>query len=91
MEKTDKVVVLGRESSSQDAVVISGGGAHHAIPQDTEIARRYWSLSRLKPQNVCDGGVVCTLNTRYENAAIRDYITLRHFPKSCLAYIYETR
>lgn len=43
-----------------------------------------------KVQNVCDGGVCCTLNTRYEDAAIRDYVTLRHFPKTCIMNIYET-
>lgn len=48
------------------------------------------SLSRVKPQNICDGGVICTLNTRYEDAAIKDYITLRHYPKSAWCYIYET-
>lgn len=48
------------------------------------------SLSRIIPQNVCHGGVACTLNTRYENAAIKDYISLSHFPKTVIAYIYET-
>lgn len=49
------------------------------------------SLSRIIPQNVCRGGVACTLNTRYEDAAIRDYISLAHFPKSCCVYVFETQ
>ena len=44
----------------------------------------------VKPQNVCEGGVSCTLNTRYEDAAIRDYISLAHFPKSAWMYVYDT-
>lgn len=47
-------------------------------------------LSRIKPQNVLSGGVACTLNTRYEDAAIKDYTTLRHYPKTACLYIYET-
>ena len=47
-------------------------------------------LVSIVPQNVCQGGVACTLNTRYEDAAIRDYITLAHFPKTAWCYIYET-
>ena len=48
------------------------------------------SSSVVKPQNVCEGGVSCTLNTRYEDAAIRDYISLRHYPKTAWMYVYET-
>lgn len=48
-------------------------------------------LSRIKPQNVCHGGVACTLNTIYENAAIKDYVTLSHFPKTCVLYVFETQ
>lgn len=48
-------------------------------------------LSRIKPQNVCSGGVACTINTRYEDAAIRDYITLKHYPKTCVMYVLETQ
>lgn len=49
------------------------------------------SLSRVKPQNGCGGGkLACTLNTRYEFAAIKDYISLGHFPKTCWCYVYET-
>lgn len=44
----------------------------------------------IRPQNVCSGGVACTLNTRYENAAIKDYVTLAHYPKTAVLYIYET-
>ena len=46
-------------------------------------------LSRIKPQNVCHGGVAYTLNTRYENAAIKDYVTLAHYPKTCVLYVFE--
>ena len=48
------------------------------------------SSCRVKPQNVCEGGVSCTLNTRYEDAAIMDYISLAHFPKTAWCYIYES-
>lgn len=48
-------------------------------------------LSRIKPQNVCQGGVACTLNTRYEDAAIKDYTSLRHYPQTTCIYIYETK
>lgn len=47
-------------------------------------------LSRIRPWNVCNGGVACTLNTRYENASINDYHSLAHFPKTCVMYVYET-
>lgn len=87
---SDDVIVAGRISSSQDGIVVMGGAFPHAIQLDTETARKLWSLSRIKPQNVCQGGVACTLNTRYENAAIKDYISLRHYPKSAVLYIYET-
>ena len=50
----------------------------------------FLSLSRIKLQNVCNGGVACTLNTRYENAAIKDYTTLKHYPKTAVCYVYET-
>ncbi len=49
------------------------------------------SLSRIIPQNVCHGGVACTLNTRYENAAIKDYVTLAHYPKTCVLYVFENQ
>ena len=49
------------------------------------------SLSRIIPQNVCLGGVACTLNTRYENAAIKDYVTLAHYPKTCVLYVFENQ
>ena len=48
------------------------------------------SLSAVRLQNVCEGGVCCTLNTRYEDAAIKDYISLRHYPKTCVMYVYES-
>ena len=48
-------------------------------------------LSNIKAQNVCSGGVACTLNTRYENAAIRDYISLSHYPKTCVMYVFENQ
>lgn len=88
---SDEVIVAGRISSSQDGIVVMGGAFPHAIRQDTETARKLWSLSRVKPQNVCSGGVACTLNTRYENAAIYDYTTLKHFPKTCVLYVFETQ
>ena len=87
---SDEVEVAGRVNSSQDGIIVRGGVFLHALRQDTATARKWWSLSRIKPQNVCNGGVSCTLNTRYENAAIKDYITLAHYPKTCVMYIYET-
>lgn len=48
------------------------------------------SLFRVKFQNTCEGEVCCILNTRYEDAAVRDYISLRHYPKTGVVYIYET-
>ena len=54
------------------------------------ISRTSLLFSRIKAQNVCNGGVACTLNTRYENAAIKDYVTLSHYPKTCVMYVYET-
>lgn len=80
----------GELNSSQDGLVVMGGGFLHVLPQDMAIARKSLSLSRVKPQNVCEGGVSCTLNTRYEDAAIMDYISLAHFPKTSWMYIYET-
>ena len=49
--------------------------------------RTWWY--RPVPQNVCRGGVACTLNTRYEDAAVRDYVDLRHFPKTAVMSVYE--
>lgn len=46
--------------------------------------------NNIRPQNVCSGGVACTLNTRYQYAAIKDYVTLSHYPKTAVLYIYET-
>ncbi len=89
LETPTEVIILGRLSTSQDAIVVGGGGYRHATPQDTEIRPR-WPLSRIKPHNVCYGCVACTLNTRYEDAAIKDYITLRHYPKTVVMAIYET-
>lgn len=88
---SDDVIVAGRISSSQDGIVVMGGVFPHAIRQDTETARKLWSLSRIKSQNVCHGGVACTLNTRYENAAIKDYISLSHYPKTCVMYVFENQ
>lgn len=48
------------------------------------------SLSAVRPQNVCEGGVFPTLNTRYENAAVGDLINLEHFPKGVWMYVYES-
>lgn len=48
------------------------------------------TLSVIRAQCVCTDGVACTLNTRYEDAAIMDYITTKHYPKTCWMYIYET-
>lgn len=52
-----------------------------------------WKCSSIRqvPQNVCRGGVACTLNTRYEDAAVTDYITLRHYPKTCVRCVYENK
>lgn len=86
---SDKVMIAGELNSSQDGVVVMGGAFPHASLQDTATVRKL-SLSRIKPQNVCEGNVFPTLNTRYEDAAIRDYLTLRHFPKGCWIYVYET-
>lgn len=47
------------------------------------------SSCRLVPQNVCRGGVACTINTRYEDAAVTDMINLSHFPKTVVLYVYE--
>ena len=35
------------------------------------------------------GGVVCTINTRYDEAATSDYVSLKHYPKSCVIEVYE--
>ena len=40
-------------------------------------------------QNVCEGGVICTINTRYDEAAASDYVSLKHYPKSCVIEVYE--
>lgn len=45
---------------------------------------------RVIPQNTCMDGAACTINTRYEDAAIKDYISLSHYPKTCCIYVYET-
>lgn len=52
-----------------------------------------WKCSsiRLVPQNVCRGGVACTLNTRYEDGAVSDYINLAHYPKTVVRYVYEKK
>lgn len=50
---------------------------------------RLCSSVRQVPQNVCRGGVACTLNTRYEDGAVSDYISLAHYPKTVVRYVYE--
>ena len=86
----DEVMVAGTLNSSQDGLVVMGGAFLHASQPDTATVQKSCRLSRIKPQNVCAGNVFPTLNTRYEDAAIKDYITLRHFPKGCWLYIYES-
>ena len=42
------------------------------------------------PVNVCDGGVSCTMNTRYNDMSLPlDIVSLRHFPKTVAIYAYE--
>lgn len=86
---SSEVERAGELNSSQDGIIVRGVFLP-VLPQDTATARKSLSLSRVKPQNVCSGGVFPTLNTRYEDAAIKDYITLSHFPKGCWMYVYET-
>lgn len=33
--------------------------------------------------------MACTINTRYEDAAVTDMINLAHFPKTVVLYVYE--
>ena len=80
----------GELNGSQDGLVVTGGVFLPVSPQDTATARKSWRLERIRPQNVCSGEVFPTLNTRYEDAAIKDYITLKHYPKGCWMYVYET-
>ena len=89
MEKTDKVVVLGSVSTSQDGTIVSGGGYLPATQQVTATARRSPSLSRIRPHNTANGGLCYTLNTRYEFAGIKDLVTPKHC-KTCVMYVYET-
>lgn len=88
---SDEVVVEGRVNTSQDGIVVNRGGYARASSQVMGIARKSWSLSRIRPLNTCNGDVCCTLNTRYEDAAIKDYISLSHFPKTCWMYVYENQ
>ena len=60
-----------------------------SLSEDRMFDKENIKLSRIKPQNVCAGDIFPTLNTRYEEAAVKDYITLRHFPKGCWIYVYE--
>lgn len=84
------ILIEGRCNSSQDGIIVNRGGYAPALSSDTATVRRLLQLSRIRAQNVCSGGVACTLNTRYEDAAIKDYITLKHYPKTACIYIYET-
>lgn len=43
----------------------------------------------LTPVNVAQGGVACTINTRYDDMAQADIISLRHYPKTVIIYEYE--
>lgn len=46
-------------------------------------------LSRIAPENTAVDGVAYTINTRYKDAAIKDYVTPKHC-KTCVKYVYET-
>lgn len=55
---------------------------HQAVPKLTEGAL-------LHPVNVCSVGVVCTLNTRYNDMALpKDILSLAHFPKTVVLIEY---
>lgn len=43
---------------------------------------------QLVPINVANGGVSCTLNTRYEDMAATDILSLAHFPKTVILIEY---
>ena len=86
--RNDKVEIVGTLSSSQDSVVVIGGGALPVTRQDMATAQKSLLLSRVKPYNTALEGCCYTINTRYENAAISDYTWGKHC-KTCVMYIYE--
>lgn len=45
----------------------------------------------LTPINTCRGGVICTLNTRYDLMSMSDIITLKHYPKTVILIQYDQR
>lgn len=42
----------------------------------------------MTPVNVASGGVCCTLNTRYDDMAQNDILSLKHFPKTVVLIEY---
>lgn len=45
----------------------------------------------LTPVNTCRGGVICTLNTRYDLMSMSDILTLKHYPKTVILIQYDPR
>ena len=37
------------------------------------------------------GGVICTLNTRYDLMSMSDILTLKHYPKTVILIQYDQR
>lgn len=80
------IEIVGKVSSSQDAVVVNRGGYRHATLLDTATARKCsWCA---KPHNTDNDGCCYTLNTRYEFAAISDYTHGKHC-KTCVMHNCE--
>lgn len=42
----------------------------------------------LTPVNTCRGGVICTLNTRYDLMSMSDILSLKHYPKTVILIQY---
>lgn len=46
-------------------------------------------MSHSLPSTWHQGGVTCTINTRYDDMSMADIISLRHYPKTVILYEYE--
>ena len=43
------------------------------------------------PSQHLQGGVICTLNTRYDLMSMSDILTLKHYPKTVILIQYDQR
>lgn len=78
LSASDEVIVAGKVSSSQDGIVVRGGG----FPMPYKY--------RLIGLPTTTDGVVPTITAVYETTGPTNMISVGHYPKMGVGVIYET-